>query len=86
MALRYKAHIGEVSGADFKSQEGLPGEAEFLTSTNLPTYNYVLTKSSFNNAIFKVPLSSKDIFLIHYVKTPKINLSKFLGQEHISNL
>lgn len=46
IVLRYIAHREE-SGSDFKSQEGFPGEVEFLTSTNLPTYSYVLTKFPF---------------------------------------
>lgn len=38
----------------------------------------------FNNVKFKAPLSGKDNFPVHYTKIPIINLSKLLGQEHIS--
>ena len=76
---------GTRSGLRSKNQERLPGEVEFLNSTNLSIYNSILTNFPFLSTMQNLRhLSGKDNFPVHYTKTSIINLLKLLGQEHTS--
>ena len=76
---------GTRSGLRSKNQERLPGEVEFLNSTNLSIYNSILTNFPFLSTMQNLRhLSGKDNFPVHYTKTSIINLLNLLGQEHTS--